>query len=44
MRQALSPSEKLGRLLGMSLDQMAEILSWPVAELDRPSMWVRKMP
>ena len=29
--RALSPSEKLEGLLGMSLDQLAEILSWPVA-------------
>jgi hypothetical protein len=26
--RALSPSEKLERLFGMSLDDMAEILSW----------------
>jgi len=32
--RALSPSAKLERLFGMSLDQIAEILSWPVAELD----------
>jgi hypothetical protein len=33
--RALSPSEKLERLFGMSLDDMAEILSWgPIAELD----------
>ena len=31
---ALGPGEKLERLFGMSLDQMAEILSWPVAKLD----------
>jgi hypothetical protein len=32
--RALGPGEKLERLFGMSLDQMAEILSWPVAKLD----------
>jgi hypothetical protein len=32
--RALSPGEKLERLFGMSLDQMAEILSWPAAQLD----------
>ena len=33
--RVLSPSEKLERLFGMSLDDMAEILIWgPVAELD----------
>ena len=32
---ALSPGEKLERLFGMSLDDMAEILSWgPLLELD----------
>jgi|SRR6516164_9505849 hypothetical protein len=33
--RALSPGEKLERLFGMSLDRMAEILSWaPLLELD----------
>jgi hypothetical protein len=33
--RALSPGEKLERLFGMSLDRVAEILSWgPVVELD----------
>ena len=33
--RALSPSEKIERLLGMSLDDMAEILSWgPLLELE----------
>ena len=29
-----SAEEKIEHLLGMSLDDMAEILSWPIAELD----------
>jgi hypothetical protein len=29
-----SVEEKIEHLLGMSLDDMAEILSWPIAELD----------
>jgi hypothetical protein len=29
-----SPAEKIEHLLGMTLDDMAEILSWPIAELD----------
>jgi hypothetical protein len=29
-----SPPEKIEHLLGMSLDDMAEIMSWPIAELD----------
>ena len=33
--RALSPGEKLERLFGLSLDRVAEILSWaPVVELD----------
>ena len=32
--RALSPGEKVERLLGMSLDRATEILTWPVAELD----------
>jgi hypothetical protein len=32
--RALSPSEKIELLLDMSLDRAAEILTWPVAELD----------
>lgn len=31
-----SPAEKIEHLLGMSLDDMAEIMSWPIAEL-RPA-------
>jgi hypothetical protein len=31
-----SPAEKVEHLLGMTLDDMAEIMSWrPIAELDR---------
>ena len=30
-----SPAEKIEHLLGMTLDEMVEILSWPIAELDR---------
>jgi hypothetical protein len=29
-----SPAEKIEHLLGMTLDDMAEILSWPIADLD----------
>jgi hypothetical protein len=36
--RALSPGEKLERLFGMSLERMAEILAWPVAELDPPAL------
>jgi hypothetical protein len=32
--RALSPGEKVERLLDMSLDRAAEILAWPVVELD----------
>jgi hypothetical protein len=32
--RALSPGEKIERLLNMSLDRAAEILTWPLAELD----------
>jgi hypothetical protein len=32
--RALSPGEKIERLLNMSLDRAAEILTWPMAELD----------
>jgi hypothetical protein len=32
--RALSPDEKVERLLNMPLDRAAEILTWPVAELD----------
>jgi len=35
-----SPAEKIEYLLGMTLDDLAEILSWPTSELDpfRPSI------
>ena len=36
--RALSPGEKLERLFGISLEPMAEILAWPVAETD--SHWI----
>jgi hypothetical protein len=29
-----SPAEKIEHLLGMTLDDIAEIMSWPIAELD----------
>ena len=32
--RALGPGEKLERLFGMSLDDLYEIMSWPIAELD----------
>jgi hypothetical protein len=32
--RALSPGEKIERLLNMPLDRAAEILTWPLAELD----------
>jgi hypothetical protein len=32
--RALGPAEKLERLFGMSLDDLYEILSWPIGELD----------
>jgi hypothetical protein len=32
--RALSPGEKVERLLNMPLDRAAEILTWPLAELD----------
>jgi hypothetical protein len=40
--RALSPSEKLERLFGMSLDDLYEIMSWePIAELDPARLAVR---
>ena len=36
-----SPAEKIEHLLGMTLDDMAEILSWPLAELDPFRLSVR---
>jgi hypothetical protein len=37
------PAQKIEHLLGMSLDRAAEILTWPVAELDplRLSLWMQ---
>ena len=39
--RALSPGEKLERLFGMSLDDICEIMSWPVGELDPFRLSVR---
>jgi hypothetical protein len=42
--RTLGPAEKIERLLGMSLDRAAEILSWgPVADLDpqRAHLWLQ---
>ena len=39
--RALSPGEKLERLFGISLERMAEILAWPVAELEPPALALR---
>jgi hypothetical protein len=41
--RALSPAEKVERQLNIPLDRVAEILSWPVAELDplRFSLWMQ---
>jgi hypothetical protein len=36
-----SPAQKIEHLLGMTLDDMAEILSWPIAELDPFRLSVR---
>jgi hypothetical protein len=36
-----SPAQKIELLLGMTLDDMAEILSWPIAELDSFHLSVR---
>jgi hypothetical protein len=36
-----SPAEKIEHLLGMTLDDIAEIMSWPIAELDRFRLSVR---
>jgi hypothetical protein len=36
-----SPAQKIEHLLGMTLDDMAEILSWPFAELDPFRLSVR---
>jgi hypothetical protein len=39
--RALGPGEKLERLFGMSLDDLYEILSWPIGELDPFRLSVR---
>ena len=39
--RALGPGEKLERLSGMSLDDLYEILSWPIGELDPFRLSVR---
>jgi hypothetical protein len=39
--RALSPGGKIERLLGMSLDRAAEIMSWPLAECDSPRLAVK---
>jgi hypothetical protein len=36
-----SPAQKIEHLLGMTLDDMAEILSWPIAEVDSFHLSVR---
>ncbi|HEY1431320.1 MAG TPA: hypothetical protein VGF39_06810 [Stellaceae bacterium] len=38
-----SPAEKVKHLLGMSLDDIYEIMSWPIGELDpfRLSVWMQ---
>ena len=39
--RALGPGEKLERLFGISLDDLYEILSWPIGELDPFRLSVR---
>jgi hypothetical protein len=39
--QHWSPAEKIEHLLGMTLDDVAEIMSWPIAELDPFRLSVR---
>jgi hypothetical protein len=36
-----SPAQKIEHLLGMTLDDIAEIMSWPIAELDPFRLSVR---
>jgi hypothetical protein len=40
-----SPAQKIEHLLGMTLDDIAEIMSWPIAQLDpfRPSVRMQVM-
>ena len=39
--RALGPGEKLERLFGMSLDDLYQIMSWPIGELDPFRLSVR---
>jgi hypothetical protein len=39
--QHWSPAEKIEHLLGMTLDDIEEIMSWPIAELDPFRLSVR---
>jgi hypothetical protein len=39
--RTLGPAEKFERLFGMSLDDLYEILSWPIGELDPVRLSVR---
>ena len=39
--RALGPGEKLERLFGMSLDDLYQIMSWPIGELDLYRLSVR---
>jgi hypothetical protein len=39
--RALGPAQKLERLFGMSLDDLFEIMSWPIGELDPFRLSVR---
>ena len=39
--RALSPAEKIERLFDMSLDDLYEIMSWPIGELDPFRLSVR---
>jgi hypothetical protein len=39
--RALSPGEKIERLFDMSLDDLYEIMSWPIGELDPFGLSVR---
>jgi hypothetical protein len=39
--RALGPAEKIERLFGMSLDDIYEIMSWPIGELDPFRLSVR---
>jgi hypothetical protein len=39
--RALGPAEKIERLFGMSLDDLYEIMSWPIGDLDPFRLSVR---